>query len=193
MKVQKLEKREKIYISIAVVVFVLLFIVLLVASLTRKNGNTTQPSATASVNDGYSDVEESRYSVSINNYYQLKQTYGYNGALAIRKQLETIIFSESELAAATKEAESPDGTKTTYSTTLVESSFRLHERSPNVYAFTLEVSDGRTYDVYVRPCFDDAVEICFGVVAIRDGIVMFDSKAVSADAIEALEDWKNQF
>lgn len=189
MKIQKLEKREIVFVVTIGIVFVLLLVVLLAMSNNRLS--TQKNTVINNSNDGMGMLADDDYNLFINNYYQLTQTYGNSGASAIRQQLISIVFSESELAAATKEAESSDGNKGHYVSTLIESSFRVYNRSINSYAFTLEISDGRTYDVYVRPCFDSAVESCYGVAAIRDGVMNFGSKAVSNYAIEELENWKN--
>lgn len=189
MKFQKLEKREIVFVATIGSVFALLLVVLLVMSINRLS--VQKNTVINDSNDGMGMLADDDYNLFINNYYQLTQTYGTSGASAIRKQLISIVFSDSELAAATKEAESSDGNAGHYVSTLIESSFRAYDRSVNSYAFTLEISDGRTYDVYVRPCFDDAVDMCYGVAAIRDGVMNFESKAVSDYAIEELEDWKN--
>ena len=190
MKIPKLEKQHAMFVWVGLVAFVLLAVIFLLISFSNR-GPGQHPLTDPEWGSG--EEQEASKSLLIKNIYQLRQTYGYAGAAAINQQLEEIVFAEDELAAATKEAVSVDGYSYHYDSTLIEASFRIENRDPATYAFTLEVSDGRSYDVHVRPCFDDNVEPCFGVVAVRDGVVNYNSPAVDEEAKAALEDWKNQF
>lgn len=183
---KEIDKKHLTVIGLGLIAFLALTVALVILTI---NHNKSYEEA-----DGAGAGEETNaYTLTIKNRYQLSQTYGTRGAAAIIGQLEKITSKESELAAATKTATSADGYKNHYAATLIESSFSLYTREPEIYTFTLEISDGRTYQVYARPCFDVNVEPCYGVVAVRDGIVNFDSPAVDPDAVATLEAWKNQF
>ncbi len=188
IKLQKIEKQHIKYIALAAAILVVLVVIF--AAIALNSNSNQQP-----IKDweyGENEEGDDKY-LNIKNYYQLSQTYGYQGAAAIKKQLTDIVFTESELAAATKGAVTEDGYKYHYKTTLIESSFTLYNLDPEIYTFRFDVSDGRTYQVYIRPCEDAAVDRCYSTVAVRDGVVNFVTAAVSEDAVAEAENWKNQF
>ena len=189
IKLQKIEKQHIKFIVIGVVVFAVLVTVLMILALGREEDYEA-----ADLHDGIgADQYKDDKALIIDNQYQLSQTYGYSSANTIREQLEKIVFVPDELAAATKGAISADGAPYHYKATLIESSFTLYDVNPEIYTFRLDVSDGRIYQVYVRPCEDAAVDWCYSTVAVRDGIVNFATAAVSEEALAEAEDWKNQF
>lgn len=192
MKLQKLEKEHAVYLGVGAAVFVLIIVLLVIVALNRAPQESTV--------DGAAVTEEEEYgqSLLINNYYQLGQALGYNGASAVRQQLEKIVFDETELTYATKPATSFDGYVNHYESTLIESSFNQYSFDPEVYTFLLEISDGRVYEVYARAiydCVEDEFgkEACYATVAIRDGTVLFETTTTNPDVLEMLEEWKNEF
>ena len=192
MKLQKLEKEHALYLGIGAIAFVLVIILLIIVALNRVPQESTVDGAVVT------EEEELNQSLYIENYYQLSQSLGDNGAAAVRQQLEKIVFDETELTYATQPATSVDGYVNHYISTLIESSLDLYTSDPEVYTFLLEVSDGRVYQVYARATYDCVEneygkESCYSVVAIRDGTVIFKTTATDPYVLELLEDWKSQF
>ena len=190
MKLQKLEKNHAIYLGIGLAVFALLVVVLIFI------GNNCPGQEEHLHNSELSETELEDQFLSIDNYAKLGDALDYKNANIVRKQLEGIVFDETELTFATKEAESSDGLANHYKSTLVEDSFALISEDPVIYSFVLEVSDGRTYQVYTRyelEYYDGINDYAFSTIAIRDGVVNFATSAKSDYLLGIIGSWRSQF
>lgn len=190
MKLQKLEKNHAIYLGIGLAVFILIAIILVFIG----NNQSGQGEYLHNTETSEEDLESK--SLFIENYSQFGEALSYKNASVVRKQLESFVFDEVELTFATKEAESSDGMVNHYVATITEGSFTLVSSDPAIYSFTLEVSDGRTYQVYTRydmEYYDGDKDFVFSTVAIRDGTVNFATTAKSDYILGIVNDWRSQF
>lgn len=186
-----MEKKDRKTLLIAAVVVsaVLAFVIIILTTMNRQQytGNGNESTGYGSEIDAPSAVFENRA--------KLNKIYGRENSAIILTEIEEIVMSEKEIAAAPKENNSSDGIKTHYDTKLVEESFKLYSERPEVYTFNIEMSDGREYEAFVRQDSEYDVDmgernICYTVVLIRDEEKNYRTTATVENLKNVLEAWQ---
>lgn len=144
--------------------------------------------------DSGAGEEMAEFTAIYENRYQVAQLYGNSGSAEILNQMESVIFDETELAAAPGENVSPDEYEKHYTVEIVETSVRKYTEYPLVYTFFVKVSDGREYQVYTRQDSEynqasDERRMCYSIVMTRAGQKALRTNATDETLLNFLQEW----